>query len=339
MVSIFMAMFKGSVAPNPFKIFYLVFAYIVVFSIWWAYLLYAKNETAFQEKVELNRQQFLQQHPLQNYTSSSDYAEILNKHNRQRLMIITEGTVFIVLLLVGLVVVRRVFMREMELAAQQRNFLLSVTHELKSPLSSIKASLQTFQRRKLDAEQADKLVNNSLSDLDRLQALVENILFAAKIEKEQPDFSNESTDVSEVVLQMAEKFSVNKKNIAIQADIAPAVFLKVDRLWFTSVVINLIENAIKYSPRHSSIRITLKQTEGAGADLLISDEGCGIPVEEREKVFEKFYRVGNEDTRREKGTGLGLYIVKRFAQMYGGTITLSDNIPAGSVFHLHLPGN
>lgn len=299
--------------------------------------MYAKNETAFEEKVELNRQQFMQQHPLQDYALSKDYDEILNKHNRQRLMIITEGTVFIVLLLVGLMVVRRVFMREMELAAQQRNFLLSITHELKSPLSSIKASLQTFQRRKLEAEQTDKLVSNSLSDLERLQALVENILFAAKIEREQPDFSNESMDISEVVGQTADKFSANKKSIAIQTDIAPAVFLKVDRLWFTSVVINLIENAIKYSPRESTIRVTLKQNAVAGVDLLVSDEGCGIPVEEREKVFEKFYRVGSEDTRREKGTGLGLYIVKRFAQLYGGTITLHDNKPTGSVFHLHLP--
>lgn len=332
-------MLKKVFARNPFRVFYIVFAYIIIFSLWWGYLLYAKNETAYREKLELNLQAFQSQHPGEDYSKTADFEMLLNKHNRQRIMIVTEGGVFFVLLLAGLMLVRRVFMREIELAAQQRNFLLSITHELKSPLSSIKASLQTFKRRKLEAEQTDKLVNNSLSDLDRLQALVDNILFAAKIERSEPDFSNESVNVSEVLEQTVEKNSGNKKHIKIQTDIEHDVYLKVDLLGFTSVAINLIENAIKYSPEHSIILVKLKRMPSGGTELWVCDQGYGIPVEERERVFEKFYRIGNEDTRRAKGTGLGLYIVKRFVEIYNGRIVVEDNQPVGTVFHLSLPEN
>lgn len=329
-------MFKKLFTPDPFKVFYVVFTYIIVFSLWWGYLLYAKNETAFREKVELNTQKYELQFTGKDYTQSSEYKEIWKKHNRQRFMIVTEGGVFFVLLLVGLIVVRRVFKREMELAAQQRNFLLSITHELKSPLSSIKASLQTILMRKPDAEKADKLMNNSLSDVERLQSLVDNILFAAKIERSEPGFLNEEVDVSTVVLQTAEKFTSNKKGVKINTAVEEGIVMQIDPLGFTSVVINLVENAVKYSPEGSQMSIQLNSADNT-VTLRVTDEGYGIPEEEREKVFDKFYRIGNEDTRRAKGTGLGLYIVKRFADIYNGSIAISDNNPQGSVFEMKLP--
>jgi signal transduction histidine kinase len=331
-----MAMFTKLSSPDPFKIFYVVFTYVIVFSLWWGYLLYAKNEAAFQEKVELNTQKFELQFADKEYTQSIEYKEILNKHNRQRFMIVTEGGVFFVLLLLGLIVVRRVFKREMELAAQQRNFLLSITHELKSPLSSIKASLQTMLMRNPDADKVYKLMSNSLSDVERLQSLVDNILFAAKIERSEPGFLDEEVDVSTVVQQTAEKFTVNKKGVGVTKDIEQGLTMHIDPLGFTSVVINLIENAVKYSPERSRIDVSLKMAESCIV-LKIADEGYGIPENEREKVFEKFYRIGNEDTRRAKGTGLGLYIVRRFVDIYGGSIVISSNSPSGTIFEMKLP--
>lgn len=248
-------------------------------------------------------------------------------------MIITEGGVFILLLLLGLLRVRKVFLREMELAAQQRNFLLSITHELKSPLATIKLSLQTLTKRKLEPEQSEKLIGNSLLDLDRLESLVDNILFAAKIEREEPGLSSDEINISEIVRSVADRFSHNKKEIVISEEIKNDVYLNADTLAFTSVVINLIENAIKYSPEQTEIKVTLIEDE-ENTLLSIADNGIGISDEDKNKVFEKFYRVGNEDTRKTKGTGLGLYIVKRVVEIFNGEISIADNSPKGTVFNL-----
>ncbi|HWB62806.1 MAG TPA: HAMP domain-containing sensor histidine kinase [Chitinophagales bacterium] len=329
-------MLRKLFAPSPFTIFYVVFAYILAFALWWAYLLYEKNETAYHEKVELNSIEYKRDNPHGDYTTTDSYLQIHIKYERQKLMIVGEGSVFIVLLLLGLMMVRRVFVREMELAAQQRNFLLSITHELKSPVSTVKLSLQTMLKRKLEAEQANKLVNNSLVDMDRLESLIDNILFAARIERDEPGFANDEINISEIVSQSTERAGQNKKGITVNAEVMPDVFLHADAIGFTSVVNNLLENAIKYSGTGKSVSVKLKQ-EGPLVTMLVADEGIGIAQKERSRIFEKFYRVGSEDTRNTKGTGLGLYIVKRFVEIYRGHISVEDNQPKGTVFRVSFP--
>ncbi len=329
-------MFKRTSSTDPFKVFYLVFAYVMIFSIWWGYLLYAKNETAFTEKIELNEVRFKQTNPREKYVLTDEYALLHSKYQRQKLMIFLEGSVFLALMLVGFVLVRRVFKKELELANQQRNFLHSITHELKSPLSTIKISLQTMLKRKLEQEQSEKLINNSLVDLDRLENLVDNILFAAKIEQSQHGFAEDDINISELTQHLAERFSTNKKGIKVSAQIQPDIYLHIDSMGYVSAVNNLVENAIKYSDELTAINLSLK-TNNQYVELSVADNGIGIPDEEKRKVFDKFYRIGNEDTRKTKGTGLGLFIVKRFVEIYKGTITVTDNKPVGSVFTLHLP--
>lgn len=299
-------------------------------------MLYAKNETAFTERIELQRITFQKDNPKLDYAASKDYKDLVSKYNRQKFMIVTEGGVFILLLLLGLLRVRKVFLREMELAAQQRNFLLSITHELKSPLATIKLSLQTLVKRKLEPQQSEKLIGNSLVDLDRLESLVDNILFAAKIEREEPGLGSDEINVSDIVRAVTDRYLHNKKAIAITGEIKPDLYLHADALGFTSVVINLIENAIKYSPEQTAMHVVLTE-EGGSIVLKVADNGIGISGEDKNKVFEKFYRVGNEDTRKTKGTGLGLYIVKRVVEIYKGEISIKDNTPKGTVFTLRFP--
>ena len=329
-------MLKKIFSPNPFKVFYLVFAYILAFSVWWAYLLYAKNETAYKEKIELNQITFWQIHPGDDYNSSDEYKMVTAKYKRQKLMIETEGSAFIFLLLAGLLAVRRVFMREMQLARQQHNFLLSVTHELKSPLSTVKLSLQTMAMRKLEPEKEEKLIANSLVDIDRLESLVDNILFAAKIERDEPGFSNDEINLSDITQSVVERLAHNKKNIRIHDEVKPGVYLHADPIGYTSVVMNLVENAIKYSEPATDVMVALTESDGQ-VFLSVTDSGIGIADSEKGRVFDKFYRVGNEDTRKTKGTGLGLYIVRRFVEIYKGEIGVSDNKPVGSVFKIVLP--
>ncbi len=320
---------------SPFTTFYVVFAYAVAFALWWAYLLYDKNEAAYNEMVELNTIRYqLENKPA--FNTTEEYIKMDAKYNRQRFMIVAEGGVFVVMLCVGLMLVLRVFAREVALAEQQKNFLLSITHELKSPLSSIKAALQTFSNPNLPADKKDRLIHNSIADSDRLEALVNNILFAAKIERDEHGLGFEEINVSEMIEALAARLSNNKKGIAIHVEAEENLYMNTDPVGFSSIFINLLENAIKYSADNTNVYVYLRE-EGGQLLLEIKDEGVGIPESERTKVFEKFYRIGSEETRRAKGTGLGLYIVKRFVQIYNGSITLHANHPTGTVFCLSFP--
>lgn len=321
---------------NPFLLFYIVFGYIIVFSIWWGYLLFSKNEQAFMEKVELDKINYQTQHSAIKYEETDSYLKLLTKYKSYRVMVLSEGLFFLLLQIMGLIQVRRIFGKEIELAAQQTNFLHSITHELKSPLSSVKLALQTIIKRQLEPEQKAKLVNNALSDVVRLESLVDNILFAAKMERDTHGFSDEEVNLSDIVHMVADKFENNKKNIPIKTIIDDEVYYNTDQIGFISVVMNLIENAIKYSDAGSSVEVSLINSD-TSIILTVKDQGTGIPDGFKKKVFEKFYRIGNEDTRKTKGTGLGLFIVGRFVEIYKGNITLRDNSPQGSIFELSFP--
>lgn len=321
---------------DPFKIFHIVFGYIIVFALWWGYLLFSKNESVFREKVELQEIMFSKSNPGQDFKSTAEYKVIHSKYQRQCLMILLEGGVFIALMIAGLLRVRKVFKREIEIAQQQKNFLLSITHELKSPLSTIKLSLQTLVKRKLDEEQQNRMIGGSLDDLQRLEGLVDNILFAAKMEQEQHGFSKDAINLAEIVNKVCERISTNKKSIEVQVITPERLIAPGDMLGFTSVVMNLIENAIKYSPEKSTVQVALQTVEG-DVVLQVSDNGIGIPDTEKQKVFDKFYRIGNENTRTTKGTGLGLYIVKKYVEIFNGTISVTDNQPTGANFIIKLP--
>lgn len=323
---------------NPFVLFYIVSGYILVFTLWWGYLLASKNEQAFSEKVELNRVAYQAQGNRMKYEDTEGYLKLYSKYERQKAMILGEGLFFLILQILGLLQVRSIFSKEIELAAQQRNFLHSITHELKSPLSSVKLSLETMLKRHLTPEQQSKLINNALGDVVRLETLVDNILFAAKIERDTHGFANEEVNLSDIVEMVATKFRENKKAIAIVTNVEEGIYLNTDQTGFTSVVMNLIENAIKYSKADTQVEVSLNQSADH-ITLNVKDEGHGIPDHEKKKVFEKFYRIGSEDTRRTKGTGLGLFIVKRFVEIYKGRIDLYDNISGGTIFSLTFPKN
>lgn len=326
----------GHIKHVAFRTFYVVFTYILLFSVWWGYLLFQKNETAYTERVEIMEMKFVPDSSASTYAATPEFQKLTDKYKRQRLMIFLEGGVYLVLLIFGFLRVRVVFKREMELAEQQKNFLLSITHELKSPLSTVKLSLQTLQKHKLEQEKQEKLIHNSLADLDRLQSLVDNILFAAKIERDQHGMHSEQVDISNLTEVITERYRANKKKIDIQTQIKPGILLSVDSIGYTSMVVNLIENALKYSEEHTQLMVEL-ESGSTEAVLLVKDEGVGIPPSERERVFEKFYRVGSENTRKTKGTGLGLFIVKRFVEIHNGKIAIEQNHPTGTIMKVTLP--
>ena len=285
-------------------LFIILLVYVSLQSIWWLYNIYRLS------------------------------AQVTHESNMDRkfYMILGEGGVFFVILFTGFLLTYRYFNKEIQVGNQQKNFLLSITHELKTPIASLKLYLQTLLKRNLDLSKQAEILNKSIKDADRLNALVENILLATKIDDNglplNPEELNLSLMMEKVALDMLES---SGKTVDFEFFIQPNVFLRGDKDAFDSILINLIVNALKYAPESSTICVTLVQ-KGNDTALSISDEGPGVPPSEVEKIFKKFYRSGNEETRSQKGTGLGLYIVKKLVEHHNGIIQVKPNVPKGSIF-------
>ena len=259
----------------------------------------------------------------------------LNEKLRSRsIMIAGESSVFVALLLVGIFQIRKTFKKESALAQQQKNFLLSVTHELKSPIASTRLQLETLQLRELNRDKQKEIIRNAIADTDRLNNLVSTILLAAQIENSVYTLNKEACNLSDyikdIMNQAINSFNYKQK---IVLNIEPGIIMKMDRTNFQSVVLNIFENAVKYSPEHSTITVTLKK-QNDKIILSVADQGIGIPDDEKRAIFRKFYRIGNEETRNTQGTGLGLYIVDYLVEQHGGTMVVKNNSPKGTVFEV-----
>lgn len=251
-------------------------------------------------------------------------------------MILGELSVFVVIFSVGAYFLHKSINSERRLHQQQKNFLLSVTHELKSPLASIKLYLQTIQKRDLNREQQINFIGKCLVDIERLNDLVENMLIASRIDNSSYTFPKETFDLSELVQTIVNRLQINKCDCnqqIISAKVEPCIDIEGDKFALSSMINNLIENAIKYSKPCEVVEVKLQRKEQS-IHLMVADHGIGISDAEKPRIFDKFYRVGNEDTRNTKGTGLGLFIVKHVLDKHEATIKVRDNKPSGSIFEV-----
>jgi signal transduction histidine kinase len=314
---------------RPLFWFYILVTYVLLQFVWWGYLM-----------INLNNEQVLLKNEI-NLLKGESPEEIISKGNelneklhKRWLMITGEGVVFISLLVAGIYQVRKTFKKEEELNQRQNNFLLSVTHELKSPIASAKLQLQTLVKHDLARDKQLEIILNAINDTERLNNLVENILMAAKIENKvfrlHKDSSNVSEYLTEIINNTIQSFNYKQK---IEIKIDPNIELEIDKMSFPSIMLNLLENAVKYSPENSIIKVHLTKQNNC-VKLSVSDQGIGIPDDEKKSVFKKFYRIGSEETRKTKGTGLGLYIVNYIVQQHNGAITVKDNLPKGSIFEV-----
>jgi len=314
---------------RPLFWFYLLVTYVVIQFAWWTYLMVELNNENYHHRTELN---VLKGESLNEVVLNGN---LLNEKLHKRwIMIAGEGTVFVTLLLFGIFQIRKTFNKESELAQQQKNFLLSITHELKSPIASAKLQLQTLQKHELPRDKQKEIISNAIHDTDRLNNLVENILIAAKIDNSVYTLHKEKVNISELITESITQTIVSfKYKQKIVLDIESSIFMDIDRSSFPSIFLNLFENAIKYSNENSTITTRLKKQDQK-IILAVADDGIGISDLEKKNIFKKFYRVGNEETRKTKGTGLGLYIVNYLVEQHQGTITVKNNSPKGSIFEV-----
>ncbi len=213
----------------------------------------------------------------------------------------------------------------------QNNFLLSVTHELKTPITAIKLSTETVLKRKLEETLQHQILNQTLLNSERLNSLVDNVLLTTNIDSGLYEFKNESIhleylidEISKEVLNESNfngQFKNNISNLTLNGDI----------LALKMVFSNLINNALKYAGENAQITVNHHFIDGKNI-VSVDDNGKGIDKKDVKYIFDKFYRTGNENTRETKGTGLGLYIVKEILKLHKAKIEYKELKPHGSSF-------
>ncbi len=209
--------------------------------------------------------------------------------------------------------------------------MMALTHELKTPISVAVLNLETLQKRKLDENQQLRLIQTTLQETNRLNALCNNMLLSSQIEAGGYAITKEETDMSELISNCVQDFTTRFPDRRIDQYIKEDIFVNGDRLLLQMMGNNLIDNAVKYSARESIITVSLEE-KNKHVILEVKDEGKGIAGEEKEKVFNKFYRTGNTATKAAKGTGLGLYLTKKIVVQHNGNISVTDHIPTGAIF-------
>lgn len=320
---------------QPRVLAFIVFAYLGIAIIWWAILLLRKNQEVFAANTVVAEQQYLAEHKNRaGFETSSAYLELLAKAQRQRWMIYGETAMFLLALFVGLHLINRGYSRELEATRQKRNFLLAITHELKSPLASIKLILQSLKRTGFTPEQQLQMMEDGGQEVDRLNSLVNNILLAARLDKSyHPQFEKCALDeiIDPVIHSLHTRYPDREMIVSGNTEVAG----RLDRDGLTSVLYNLLDNALKYDPAGGSVRLKIA-IDADDLEMSISDLGPGISHLEKNRIFDQFYRAGSEDQRKTKGTGLGLYLVKKIVEWHGGKISVSDNSPQGTIFTVKL---
>ena len=309
----------------------LLFIYVILAILFWGYSLNKQSKLIYQlEKERLDVQQ--KQANLIAY--EEELHKIEDKKIRRTKQYLGEGSTFILIILFAAGIVYVAYYRQRKLARLQQNFMLSVTHELKTPIASIKLNLQTIEKRKLEEDIQKKLVQTTVVETNRLNDLCNNILVATQLENARQALYNEEISINALLNEEIETMQSRYPEIIIQCNLCKqSCTVNGDTSLWKLVFSNLLENARKYSLPKATIEVIL-QPKQRGFFVQIKDQGVGIADTEKKRIFDKFYRIGNENTRATKGTGLGLYIVKKIVTLYKYDITVKNNTPKGSIFEV-----
>jgi signal transduction histidine kinase len=255
--------------------------------------------------------------------------------------LLSTGTAFLILAIVGTALYLTLSIKAINLSRRQSNFIDSVTHELKSPIASLKLYLQTLNRRNVAPAEQEVFLKDMLEDVERLDQLINHLLDVARLEKDRVGPQPEDVRLDEVISAAAEAACQRYQRPAdtIKLDLSPAIVCAppVD---LELIFRNLIDNGLKYANEQQPLVEVSIQPEGASHVVArVSDNGRGIPLSLRHLVFGRFVRLGSELEREKPGTGLGLYIVRSMVARLGGKIRIRDRErAAGTMFEVQLPG-
>lgn len=255
---------------------------------------------------------------------------------------LTIGTVVFALILAGLIVYLVVTVKEVRVNQRQANFVDSVTHELKTPIAALRLYLETLQIRELDDDQRDEFYQTMEHELQRLDHLINQLLEVGRL-----DAIGTSSDPEDIALDtLLKRCTVSacahhrQEPDEVVSFYLPRITVHARRVVLELIFGNLLDNAIKYAGDPPRVEVHASMLSGDRVSVKIIDNGEGVPADLRRKIFGMFYRGGSELERRQKGTGLGLYISRTLAQILHGSIAVHDRPDGpGSVFEVQLPGS
>lgn len=250
------------------------------------------------------------------------------------------GTVAFSLMIVGIAIYLVLTIKEVRLNQRQSNFVDSVTHELKSPIASLKLYLETLSMRDLDEQKRRHFYDVMEGELDRLDQLINHLLEVGRLDAIGHESEIERISLDELLHecshQAAAHYKVDPEEV-FEFDLQP---LKVQsrRMVLEMIFRNLLDNAIKYGGTPPHVHVSLQRSDRNQLVVRVTDSGEGIPSDQRKKIFKIFYRGGDELERRSKGTGLGLYIVRTLVYLLKGRVFVHSRLEGkGSVFEVQLP--
>ena len=254
------------------------------------------------------------------------------------------GLILFPLIITGAILNTVFLVREIRRNEQHENFINAVTHELKTPIASVKLHLQTLQQRKVDEAKRQEFYQVMVDDCDRLLSTVEQVLRAGKLRHRADRGAFQPVDLVRVMdecLALAQtRYRLTPGELTYRSTFAPGSRPRVlgDEDDLKAVVLNLVDNAIKYSGDAVTVAVELAQTDSRAATIRVTDKGVGIPVSELSQIFKRFYRVPGVMTTRIKGAGLGLFIVRAVVARHGGAVfAQSDGPGLGTTFTVQLP--
>jgi two-component system, OmpR family, sensor histidine kinase SenX3 len=254
--------------------------------------------------------------------------EFTREQNGYIRMFAFEGPFFVLVILTGLYIIARSLRSEREMKRRQQNFLSAITHEFKTPMSTLRLLIETALFRPLSSEKQKSYLEKMAGELTRLEQTSEQVLAAARLEHSESAPVLESLELNSVVQGIIgrARSGLEARGVLLSVDYSPeSLPVSLDANAFSVVLNNLLDNAVKYSesvPKVVKVRLERQQ------DLVlvhVDDEGIGIPDQELSHVFERFYRVGNEMTRESKGVGLGLHLVKTVTEAMNGWVRVEKN--------------
>jgi signal transduction histidine kinase len=264
----------------------------------------------------------------------------LDQYRSRIIMMTSEGAFFAILLLVLIGLLWRTFRRELELERQHRNFLSAITHELKSPLAAMRLALETVTAGRATGADAKRFLDNAIEDAEQLEDLVEKVLETTRFTESQADITLVDSSLSSLVNESVDRFS--RRAVAsgarIEASLMSDIYAEIDAEAMAIVLSNLLENAVKYGGDPPVVEVDLN-FDGSHAVIDVGDNGRGIAEEDRRRIFDRFYRSGDEMTRTTGGTGLGLFLVQQIVDRHRGRVEVAATGPDGTVFRVTLPAH